>query len=985
MKHLNILNAGVGFAALGLALISAPAMADQATPAAAPEAKAEAIIVTGSRIAVSNATTANPISVTSSAEIQLTKAISVEDVLARMVGPDLNGITATSNNGGSGESTVSLRNLGSQRTLVLIDGNRVIPDGYVVDLNVIPFNSIDRIEVLRDGASSIYGADAIGGVVNIITKRDGDGVTLNTGLGANQHGGGFNYHLGTTIGLKNDRGGLLVGFNWDHTDALYGYQRDWANDPAIGTDAEGGSAYRSQLDVLQSESPVVLTNPTVVNGVLQPAGTKISGLVAIGGQFYTRSNPAIAALAPNLLDLPNVGVVKLNANGSAQTPWNTLAGSNDRRQLTFAGHYELTPDVTILADAFYTKRQSTQLLRPEPLLGDTIATFNPDGSTLFPGLIIAANAPGNTTGTSYAAYLTPTQFGPRTYVQNKETWRAHLALKGTFGKDFRWEIGGVEQESTEDLAIGNSGNWLHLGELEGQLPCIDVPGGCTNGSPNVQPNWFAGPNNIFSPAQLAYVEYTRHDSQEASERFAYANISGSLFNLPAGKVAASVGGEYRGEHLTYTPDQLTSEGFTANASAPTNGGYNVKSIFGELFVPLLADKPFAKSLNLTASGRYDNYNLFGGASTYKIGANWSLFDDIRFRASYNTGFRAPQVTELYGGQGVSDIGASGDPCETNSALKAGGNTNVGKGVLTAGSKCSTAVANGAAVTSFSDPLDQIGGSQIQTLVGGNPNLQPEKSRSYSFGTVITPTFMKGFSFEADYYRTKVTNVVLTGGIGQNFGLDYLLLDCYGANQNQVSCAKIHRNSQGVITQIDSLNDNGGTQTVRGIDFQATYDTRRAGITLPIPGSVRIDFQLEHLIQNDQVDLTGAVTPFAGYFNVGQEEVYPKWRAFTALDYRVGGWIFHYDNRFSSPISNFDGSAPAYGNYIGPVWYHSISVAYTFEKLGFLTNTRIVGGIDNLFDKNPPYINSDSTCKCNSIAGPYDFNGRSFYVKLSTKF
>ncbi len=1010
-RSLNFLRCGVAPLVLSVAIAATAAFAQSGqtsgqsseTPAPTPtttsqlpaaeaavDPGATEIIVTGSRIAgTTNATSASPISVSTAAQIEMTKSSSVEDILARMVGPDAQGLSSASNNGGDGISTVSLRNLGAQRTLVLLDGTRLLPTGAtfnLVDLNTIPVSVIERVEVLRDGASSIYGADAIGGVVNIITKKNAHGFTVDSGFSAPQHGGGLDYHFATTFAANTDRSNIQISLNWDKRDAIAGSQRDWANDKKLGTTAEGGSAYRSQLDATQAEGKVTLAKATVVDGVLQPAGTVITGLVGVNGQFFTRTSTQLAAQ-----NLPNTayvgGAVKLNANGSSEYPYNSLAGSSDRKQISASGHYDLTDNLTAYASGFFTKHTSEQLLRSEPLLGDTIAT------TVYPGFIIPADAVGNPTTGAYSAYLTPLQFGPRDYKQDSQTFRVQAGFKGQFASKFNWEFGGVEQENTLNLTIGNSANFNHLAQLQELIPCVDAPGGCTTNAsgasvPKVQPNYYGNPDQIFSADQLAYVKYTRKDVEHATERYLYGNVAGSLFSLPAGEVKASIGGEYRGEHFDYEPDELTVEGYTANPSFPTSGGYKVGAIYGELSIPILADKPFFKSLTFTPSGRFDHYSNFGGAGTFRLGLNWQVDDNLRFRATYSTGFRAPQVFELYGGQYLSDNGTSGDPCETNLSLGKGtlaGNSNVGTGVLTAGSTCSKAVAKGAAVTSFTSPLDLISASQIPTLEGGSTTLQPEKSREYNFGVVLTPTFIPGLTFAADYYRVKVTNTILAGGIGVNFGNDLILSQCYGPAQNQAYCDLIHRSAtSGAIIQIDSLNANAGQQLNKGLDMELSYDTHNH-MTLPIPGSVRLDLQVSHLIKYDQTDLLGNVVHYAGNFSVDTEQIFPKWKAFVNIDYTTGPISLHWDTQYASPMSNYNGSDPTYGNHISPYWIHSLSASYLLKNMGVLTSAKLVVGIDNLFDKDPPFISSDSTCKCNSIAGPYDFAGRTFFTRLTTNF
>ncbi|WP_309662803.1 TonB-dependent receptor domain-containing protein, partial [Sphingomonas sp.] len=673
-----------------------------------------------------------------------------------------------------GISNVSLRDLGPQRALVLVDGTRLIPSvGTVPDTNTIPLTMVERVDVLRDGASSVYGADAIGGVVNIITKRKADGFHLEAGGGLTQHGGGQQYNIGGTWGASNDRGSVLVGASWEHRNAINGYQRDWANDPHIGEQFEGGSTFRTQLDALQNQGAVTLAVPTVVDGVLAPAGTTYpgAGLVVVNGVYYTRQNPALAGVLPNTVFLPNKGVVKLNANGSKETPWNTLQGSIDRKSFNYSIDYDLTDGITLFSDGFYTKRTSRQLLRPEPLLGDQIANGT------YPGFIIPAGFPGNRTTGDFGANLIPIQFGPRDYRQNSDTFRVRVGFKGEIFGDLRYEIAGVEQQNDLQAKVLNTGNFLSLGQLTGQLPCISVPGGCTGGLPTVYPGFFtAAPDQIFNAAQLDYAKYTQISTNESSERYVYGNINGSLFQLPGGAAKFAVGAEYRGEHYTFVPDALVVAGFAPNQSFPTDGGYNVKSAYGELFLPILSDLPGAYRLEITPSGRIDSYSNFGTAKTWKIGANYAPVEDIRFRGSYSIGFRAPQVAELFGGTFLTNLTAGGDPCETFANPPGIVNPNVGQGILAAGSTCAVALNGGAAMlpNTFHDPLDDISQQQIQVLAGGNPNLQPEKSKGYTAGVVFQPTFMRGFTFSFDYYRTKVRNQILPGGLAGSVGADFIL-------------------------------------------------------------------------------------------------------------------------------------------------------------------------------------------------------------------
>jgi iron complex outermembrane receptor protein len=955
------------------------------------------IVVTGTRIkGLTNQTSPSPISVATAASIALTKANSIEEVLQHLTGADFTGgISNASNNGGAGVSAVGLRQLGPNRTLVLLDGERLIPQligagstSSVVDLNSIPLSMVERVEVLRDGASSVYGADAIGGVINIITKKNAEGMTFDASYGESGHGDGQVYSVGSTVALNSDRGNVMVGIDWDHRDAIAASDRKWATDPHINdVNNSGGSTYRSQLNILQQENG----DAAFANGNLLDV---------------TDPNVNWTGISPALVYLPNSGAVKYSAN--APGFGNTLTGGLDRKQISFNSHYDLTPDVRFVASGFYTDRTSTQLLRPEPLLGDAIA------NSVFPGFVIPDDAPGRPTtagsilptdappgsgGSGFLAFLTPNQFGPRSYHEDSKAYRIRTGFEGTLFGKYDWEAGYVYQQQSARADVNNEGNFDHLSQITEQSNCVDVPGGChtaavrnINGQlitsvPNQQPNWFNGPNNIFTPAQIAYLTFDNVDSTRSSESYAYANVSGPLFTLPAGEVKGSVGGELRKEHEDDTPDTLVQEGFGPNQAAPTSGGYDVGSVYGEIRIPLVKDFPFVKALNVDYSARYDTYSTFGGAFTNKVGLEWEVNHDLRFRGSYATGFRAPSVAELFGGDGLSDNGANGDPCDGRGPVN--GNTNAG--ILTAGSTCSVAVAHGAAVpTTFAPSEDNVKGDQIQVLQGGNTALKPESSESYSAGLVFSPHWVPGLTFSVDYYNVRISNAILAGGIAGNASPDLVLNGCYGAAQNQAFCSLITRSATGNITSLNSLNTNFGTEKVRGMDYELSYDTGLAGWHMMFPGAFNFDVQLSNLIKHTTENPDNTSNSYAGTFQYSSESIQPRWKGIASVEYREGPWTAHYDMTYTSamdegPLPTASGDSTLYGNRIPDMFYHNISGSYSFSDWGVVKKGRLTVGIDNVADQDPPFLSGDSTCKCNSLAGPFDFVGRFYYVKLSSSF
>jgi iron complex outermembrane recepter protein len=940
---------------------------------AGAEPVAETVVVTGSRIPTTDVTSPSPLSVTTADQINLTKAVDVEDVLQKMIGPDTVGTTnSNTENGSVGLQNVSLRGLGPQRTLVLVDGQRLMPV-YVgtfsaPDLSSIPLSMVERIEVLRDGASSIYGADAIGGVVNIITRKHDSGLTFNAGGGLTEHGGAESYNLGATLGLDTDRGNIMISVDHDHINPLFEYQRSWSSATTINGHA--GSVFRTQL-------------PALMDNDLD---------VWIGGVQHQVTDPGLSLPCSDYV----LGRLKFNAGcNSAQGPYNTLNSGETHDEIALNSHYDITPDVTFIASGFYTDRKSFQSLRPEPMLGAIIATFNYQGffiGTSYPGyssapitdpdLIIpaSANGPCHDIHGCFEATLEPIQFGPRKYSQDSQTYRIRTGFEGHLFTDYNWELGFVKQSNTTDNKYVNEGRWDHWAEMTGQIPCTDVPGGCTfdpnfgYATPTVKPNFFAGPN-MFTPAQVAYLTAPSEDYlNTASQDFFYGDINGPIFELPAGTLKGSLGIERRWEHLSSLPPQLVQDGFGPNASLPTAGGYSVWSAYIEFNVPVLKGLPFAESVTFTPSARFDHYDIFGDAKTYKFAADWQVTDDVRIRGTYATGFRAPTTAELFGGAIISDIGAGGDPCDSRAPGFAG-NPNIGQGLLGTGSKCSQALAGVAGaetagvVTNFTPAGDNQANGQLQVQLVGSTALKPELSHSFNVGFVATPTFLSGFTATVDYYEVSISNAILTGGlVGLTGTPDVILLGCYGPAQDASKCALVHRNGQGVITQIDSPNLNFGKNEVKGMD-------------MPVPGSFVFDVQAQRDFLNTTQNLDGSLNSFIGTF--AGLATYPAWRGTLSIDYTLDDLTLHWDSQYFEHVTNFGG-----GVTIPDYVYHNISVAYDFDNVLHFGQSRIVFGVSNLFDKDPPFLGTtDPTgCKCNSLGGgPYDVIGRNFFLHLTTKY
>src|SRR6185312_2773881 len=443
------------------------------------------------------------------------------------------------------------------------------------------------------------------GVINFITKKDFEGMQFDANFGASEHGGGDLYGITGTMGFNLDKGNITISLLNEHQSPVDMKDRDWSIDPHIGQGSlEGGSTFRSQLNILQD-----LGSNTVWNGT-----------------ETTYNDPSLGSI-PCLTYLPAAGRVKLNAGCPSVHPNATLTSGIGRTQAAWNAHYDIMPDVTFVASGFFTRRDSEQRLRPEPLLGDQIQATNPiSGDLVFGGFFVPTSFPGfsdpnatanivpcpDPTGaqtglglapTCIDANLTPNNFGPRDYKQVSNTYRVRAGFEGHIFGDYNWEAGYVQQRNDSQLRVLNSGNFLHLAQATAQLPCLDVPGGCSfnplfgYNTPTTPFNFFNGANTL-TPAQVKYLTTTLTETQYTYENYIYADINGPVFDLPAGPLQASVGFERRFEYANDAPDALVQEGYGAGPSAPTGGGYGVTSFYGEMRIPILKDLPFAEFLTL---------------------------------------------------------------------------------------------------------------------------------------------------------------------------------------------------------------------------------------------------------------------------------------------------------------------------------------------------------------------------------------------------
>ncbi|HEV2675974.1 MAG TPA: TonB-dependent receptor, partial [Aliidongia sp.] len=879
-------------AVLLLGLVPAASALAQTAP------QTETIEVTGSRIKNTDAASANPITVVTSEQINKTEAVTVEQFLRKL--PDIDftgGISQNDNNGGYGASNLGLRNLGPQRTLILVNGQRFIftdsnASANAVDLNNIPTSMVDRIEILRDGASSAYGADAVGGVINIITKQHFSGVEVGGGVGETSYGDGVRYNVYSTVGADFDRGNIMINVSHDHQDAVSNAARAWAASEHPEADSNDYSSASGRVPGAQGT-----VNPgTSTAAKFYWYGTGASALSTnpiLAKNAYTLGNPIAGGafsggqLPPGVIAVP--GAVLFD-----YLPTEGLTSGLDRTQINLTSHYDLAPNVTAIFEAFYTDRQSNQLLNPEPIGAGTptpqfpaaflIPVRLPDGSlnpanpTTRPGaagIYGAANV-----DTPVALSTRRFENGDRVYTDDINTSRIRVGLEGSLLGQFDWQAGYFYGRSAAQYNIANEANFAHIAQQLGINSCGTAAAqGCSIA------NYFG--YQTLTPEQARYSVFDNRSSSTLEMQDAYGNISGPVYQLPAGPLNAAFGFEYRTDGINNIPDSVVAQGDSATFEQPTQGSYATSSVYGELNVPILSNLPFIKTLTGDVSSRYDYNTTFGRSLTYKIGLDYAIDDDFRLRGNHSTGFRAPQVKELYAGQaGTTPSGT--DPCATN------GNYH--------GSAACMLDFQLSGLNPGTSPPSII---QIPGILGGNPTLKPETSNEWTFGTVVTPHWVPGLTITTDYYTVLVRNEIST------YDPVAILNSCYGGVAYIISRAQAckfanygHRGGDGGLPLVSILNANIGDELTSGIDVNVDYGFDASKIGLPLPGRITLSGSANYLI-GDTTSAQGVSVNNAGTFNGalngGTGE--PRWKALMGASYAQDSWSMDFAERYFGGVKN----------------------------------------------------------------------------------
>ncbi len=975
----------------------------QQTPS---EDELDVVTVTGSRIPRSSEVEGtSPVLTIDRAAIEATGLTSVGDILFNITASDggaLRNIT-TSTNGSDGTQNISLRGLGSGRTLLLVNGRRwVAQGGGVVDLNTIPIAVVERIEVLKDGASAIYGSDAIAGVVNVITRKNFDGAEANAYLGGYTKGDGFQQSYDFTVGANSDRWNAVLSLSYQDQKPVFAGDREISAVPLFGGGdlASGGffgSGSIAGANITRCANPISATS----------TGFRTCTPVA-GGPFTLRPGED----GRQATDFRRFISYTLDGSGSSDrynfAPVNYLLQPIERFNVYGQSTLRLTDSINANVQAVYTKRDSNQQLAEVPLTMDIRGTSGPQWA-FAPTAGNVFNPFGqDLRGLNFRSIAV----GPRKPYYDNDNTAVTMSLDGTFdlfGRTLYWDAG----YSYLNSRISQRGeNYINLFNLRravgdsrrnavtGSLECIDGSGAVISGC--VPFNLFGGADlglaaGVVSQAEydamIRYVSYTLNDFQENTTKDYFANLSGSLMDLPAGDLGFAIGVEHRRDRFLFSQDALVSSGgSSSNFAEPTDGSVNVDEIYAELNVPILADIPGFKLLEVNVAARRSDYassGFFGGEpvtadigadTAKKVGLKWQVFDDLLLRGTFSESFRAPSVVNLYLG-GTESFPAAVDPCNT-------------------------AIINAAFVNQAqcaADSVPAVGvvqpNAQIRSLTGGNPQLKPESGTTNSLGIVYSPSFVQGLNFTLDWYRIELEDA-LSARTAQG-----VLNGCYhnigatptapvDAAQQALFCSLITRDATGNILDLRQSQFNLLDGEVEGYDFQVTYQ-------IPETAWGRFSFQWDNTYTTEN-NLAGAT---ARGITVGNYTGAPNWRLRSNLttSWQKGDWDATWAMRYYSgmdeacPIGNnyFEyGITPtevcpqeindANGNFlrsenrIPSVTYHDVQVGWQTPW-----NAKITAGARNVFGKEPPIILGSFA---HSFDGAYDLPGGGFfYLQYKQKF
>ncbi|MFC3814920.1 TonB-dependent receptor domain-containing protein [Lysobacter sp. GCM10012299] len=953
------------------------------------------IEVTGSRIRQVDIETEAPVLTITRADIEKQGFQSVADILQNISAVGAPAIsraaplTAGENVGGQ---FISMRNLGAARTLILVNGKRLgISTSGLQDVSLIPTVAVERIEVLKDGASSIYGSDAIAGVVNIITRSNFEGATANAYYGQYSEGDGETTRADFIMGFTGERGSLTAAVEYRKEEEVFAKDRPYSAYPQSDRHPTRNWTTVSQWGVINL--PASLGGNRVLN---QGADWRN---IANYHALNTNTGATAADTAGSTVDKSNT-----NQQTHLKTPL-------ESRSLFVNGLFDINEFVRFRADMLYTDRDAERQVAGYPFQSGAAGPI-PGGFTM------SRDSYYNPVGTKNG-FATPQDVNfwrrtwevPRVDSPSSATWRFSTALEGSFDvgeRIFDWDVNylynnnTVHQENYGNLNVDRAKQATGASFLDtnGQVVCgtPDNPATTTVNERNVIPGCVAwnpfipfgrvGDGGLTGNQPLQDWLFQRLNSSGETETTVYsANLSGSVATLPGGDLGVAVGYENRHEKGRFIPDaQAVTGNSTTLAGGPTQGGYTVDEVYAELFIPVLADMTMAKELSFSVASRYSDYDTFGDTVNSKFGFKWKPIDSLLFRGTYAEGFRAPTINDLFGG-GSQTFSFFTDPCDTSFGASA---TNPA-----VRANCARDIVNANTYRQLQQGFVTAGSGNSQTPVpffsGSNDQLIPETSESKTLGTVWSPGFIEGLNVSLDWWQIRIDDTIVADSPTQ------MLNDCYIQNDPTRCVAFTRDATRGFVNSLTFTGINAGYREAEGYDLDLGY-------RLPTDrfGNFNLSWQTTYTVKDEIKTDTNPTTPpqqlvgyatspgFTGTFRI---------RSNATLSWDMGAFGVSWGARYYSgqketclsmtlfpeecdnPDFRFGNPSPAQAraiNELGSNTFHDLEFRWQAPW-----NATVAIGANNVFDHVGPVLYSQPSANV-SYQGQFDI-GRFMYMKYQQRF
>ena len=925
----------------------------------------DTIVVTGSNIRRVDIETANPVVTIDRAAIQQSGKLTLGDLvqdLPAVTGPVTN--PRVNNGGGTGASTISLRGLGSARTLVLVNGHRI---NNAADVNQIPSNAIERIEVLTDGASSVYGSDAVGGVVNFILRSNYQGAEFQTDYGISDRDDGQRQGYHFFFGQSTDKGSIMAGIDYNKFDSVLAANREFSKTAIY---------YYYNLPHPAGSSRTPFNQVQLPANLKAQFGCSTVSKINLTGNGNSLGDYHCYVASRDSFNFQAVGNVNL-------TP-------QERSNVFVNGNYKLTDSVETYIEAYHNKTQSASIIAPQPI------------DTLGSPLVVSALSYYNPFGVDFsnvANRLKTRSVGNGNRVNNNSTQNDEVVagFKGTIG-DTGWQWNAYFNYSHTSFLNHTSG-YINLKKIgagigpsflnaQGVVQCGTAanPIALTDCVPF---NFF----NVFDPATIAAFNtasgntFTQATAWEKSE---VLEVNGSAFELPAGTVQVAAGLSHRKNFSETIPDAIEvpdpNNSFICDIGtgcvSALNGSFSIKEAYAEVLIPVLKDVPFASALNVTVGDRYSKYSNFGSTNNTKFAIEYRPIEDLLLRGTVSKVFRAPTTSNLFAGA-ASSAPQAVDPCFGLNASQ-----------LSANAACHGVVPNNPDGTFHRLPgqTSQINGIASGSVAAGY-DLQPEKGKSFDYGFVYDPHWLPGLSLSADLWRVYL-NDEISAITAQN-----ALTLCFLQNGGP-TCPLIHRvaagPSLGQISFVQTPTGNIGRLDAKGFDIQAHYRVPETPI-----GNFTINFQSTYLDRFADDPAPGVpgdyVQEYAGHYSTGASAIayanFSRWKALLGVNWNMGPWsagwtakyIGKYNVGYVSPLAGISAcqsnTPPGCELKYGASVYHNLTAGYNIEPI----NTRVDVGVDNVGDKQPSILFQNNVLNGNVDVNTFDTIGRFYWARVTVKF